>query len=136
MKRVFNAGVLLIFVFTFTLGAVSKTAQALAASGDRFRPSSPTDAGQPEDSLRTAADFEAAVAAKPVSQNEILVSRCRFAPFNNSTSFYSSFSAGVADAIVGDTTFAFADGTQCYNPQNESNIVVNMPFMTWKGGQR
>jgi hypothetical protein len=26
---------------------------------------------------------------------------------------------------VGDTTFTLVDGTQCYNPQNEQNIVVN-----------
>ena len=27
--------------------------------------------------------------------------------------------------IIGDTLSTFADGTQCYNPQNEQNIVIN-----------
>ena len=31
----------------------------------------------------------------------------------------------MTDAIVSDTTFPLAGGTHCFNPQNESNIVVN-----------
>src|SRR4029077_20502704 len=51
-------------------------------------------------------------------------SLCRRAPFT-STNLYSPLAGGNADAVVGDTTFTLVDGTQCYNPQNEQNIVIN-----------
>jgi hypothetical protein len=62
---------------------------------------------------------------QPSPSDKVFVSRCRFAPFT-STSLYAPF-AGTnnVDVVTGDTTFAFADGTTCYNPQNETNIVIN-----------
>jgi hypothetical protein len=54
----------------------------------------------------------------------VFFSLCRRAPFT-STSLYPSFPATNADAIVGDTQFTLVDGTTCYEPQNEQNIVVN-----------
>src|SRR5207302_140840 len=49
-----------------------------------------------------------------------------FSLFSDTTSLYTPFSGTqTADAIVGDTTFELAGGTTCYNPQNESNIVIN-----------
>jgi hypothetical protein len=126
MKRAvsFALVMLLSLVFALPAGGAGVT-PALAAAGDHFKPSSPTPLGPPADNLRTPADYEAAVAAHPNPNGQVLVSRCRFTPFNGNPGFYSAFSAGVSDAIVGDTTFSFADGSQCYNPQNESNIVVN-----------
>jgi hypothetical protein len=126
MKRAFQLALamLLIFVFALPVSGLSVT-QALAASGDHFKSSSPTPLGTPDDNLRTPADFEAAAAAHPNPAGQVLVSRCRFAPFSGDPSFYSPFTGGVTDAIVGDTTFALAMNTHCYNPQNESNIVVN-----------
>ena len=130
MKRAFQLGITLVMLVAFALPAAGFSSQALAATasatgGDHFKPSSPTPLGPPSDELRTPADYEAAAASHPLKNSLVLVSRCRFAPFNGSTNFYSPISGNVSDAIVGDTTFSFADGSQCYNPQNESNIVVN-----------
>jgi hypothetical protein len=126
MKRAISFALVILMFLVFALPSSSMSGtQALAAAGDHFRPSSPTPLGAADDNLRTPADFEAAVAAQPSPTGQVLVSRCRFTPFNGNTSFYSAISGGVSDAIVGDTTFSFADGTQCFNPQNESNIVVN-----------
>jgi hypothetical protein len=97
----------------------------LAAAHDRFRPSSATTAGEADDALRTPLEFEEAAAEHPDANSLILFSQCRFAPFSGNPSFYSPLAAGTSDAIVGDTTFPLAGGTHCYNPQNESNIVVN-----------
>ncbi len=126
MKRTFRfaLAILLIVVFALPASGINAT-QALAGTGDHFRPSSPTPLGVADDNLRTPADFEAAVAAHPNPAGQILVSRCRFAPFTGNLSLYSPFSGNVTDAIVSDTTFPLAGGTHCYNPQNESNIVVN-----------
>ncbi len=101
------------------------TTPTIAGSPDRFRPSSKTTAGETDDELFTPLEFETAAASHPDINSQVIFSRCRFAPFDGPASFYSPFSGGVSDAIVGDTTFAFADGTTCFNPQNESNIVVN-----------
>ena len=38
---------------------------------------------------------------------------------------YDPLAAWEHDVIVDDTDFAFADGTSCWNPQNEQNIVIN-----------
>lgn len=123
MKRTFQLALVILLILVFSLPAGS--IPALAASGDHFRPSSPTTMGASDDDLRTPAEFEAAVAAHPSPTGQILVSRCRFAPFTGNPGFYSPFTGNVSDAIVGDTTFPLAGGTFCYNPQNESNIVVN-----------
>lgn len=124
MKRTFTFGLLLLLLFTFASPATgSSGTQALAASGDHFRPSSPTPLGPPSDELKTPSDYEAAAAANPLPNGSILVSRCRFAPFTSQ--LYGSLGSSVSDAIVGDTTFQLAGNTTCYNPQNESNIVVN-----------
>ncbi len=126
MKRTFQLGlaVLLFLVLAFPAGGLS-VAPALAASVDHFRPSSPTPIGLPSDELFSPGSFEAAAAANPNPAGQIFVSRCRFAPFANTTTFYNTINGKVADAIVGDTTFQLANNTTCYNPQNESNIVVN-----------
>jgi hypothetical protein len=109
-----------------SLAVVALNAHAtLAAAGDHFRPSSATSAGASDDTLFTPLDFEQAAAENPNANSLVLYSRCRFAPFAGNPNLYKPFAAGTADAIVGDTTFAFADGSTCYNPQNESNIVVN-----------
>lgn len=102
-----------------------RTVPASAGGGDRFRPSSATKVGAADDSLFSPQEFEAALANRPNANSLILVSQCRFAPFAGNPGLYGSFGAGVSNAIVGDTTFGFADGTQCYNPQNESNVVIN-----------
>jgi hypothetical protein len=126
MKKAVSFALILLMFLVFALPySGSAGTQALAAAGDHFKPSSPTPLGPADDNLRTPADFEAAAAAAPLPTGQVLVSRCRFAPFNGNPNFYAPFSAGVSDAIVADTQFAYADGTQCYNPQNESNIVVN-----------
>ena len=95
-------------------------------SGNHFRSSTPDPLAGGDEGLRTPADFEAALASRPDANAKVFVSRCRFAPFSNSTNLYTSFAGTqTSDAIVGDTQFFFADGTHCFNPQNESNIVVN-----------
>ncbi len=72
--------------------------------------------------LRTPLQFEEEAAQGPGVGSQILFSRCRF---DLATKVYPAFGAHEHDAIVGDTTFGFADGTSCYNPQNEQNIVIN-----------
>lgn len=99
------------------------TAQA-AGPGDHFKALGPDKSQAADDSLFFPNDFEAAVAAHPDPNALVLFSLCRRPPFN-SISLYAALSGGNVDAIVGDTTFPLVDGTQCYNPQNEQNIVVN-----------
>jgi hypothetical protein len=102
------------------------TSSAAFAASNRFKNSAPDPLASNDDGLRTPADFEAALASRPNANDEVFVSRCRFAPFSTSLNVYSSFAGtNQADAIVGDTTFPLANNTICYNPQNESNIVVN-----------
>ena len=95
------------------------------AAGDHFKALGP-DKGQAnrDDSLFYPNDFEAAVAAHPDPNSLVFLSLCRRAPFT-STTLYSALSGGNVDAVVWDTTFVLVDGTQCYNPQNEQNIVIN-----------
>ena len=114
--------VLILVVLIMGLG----TQMAMSKAVDRFKPSSPSvSTGDDDDNLKTPLDFEERVAETPLINSLILVSRCRFSPFNGSVNFYSALASPVADAIVNDTLFSFADNTQCYNPQNEHNIVVN-----------
>jgi hypothetical protein len=106
------------------LAALFQVTQA-APPVDRFKPLGP-DKGQAEtdDSLFSPADFEAAAASHPDRNGLVFFSLCRRAPFT-STTLYAPFSGVNANAIVNDTTFTLVDGTQCYNPQNEQNIVIN-----------
>ena len=102
------------------------TFAAAAGSENRFKNSAPDPLASSDDGLFTPAQFEAAMAARPDPSGRFFVSRCRFAPFSSSTTLYAPFAGTqTADAIAGDTKFFFADGTSCYNPQNESNIVIN-----------
>lgn len=98
---------------------------AAQAAGDHFKALGPNK-GQAasDDSLFYPNDFEAAVAARPDPNALVLFSLCRRAPFTSSA-LYAPLSGGNVDAVVGDTTFALVDGTQCYNPQNEQNIAIN-----------
>src|SRR5215472_8786147 len=98
---------------------------AAQAAGDHFKALGPNK-GQAasDDSLFYPNDYEAAVAAHPDPNGLVFFSLCRRAPFNSSA-LYAPLTGGNADAVVGDTTFALVDGTQCYNPQNEQNIVIN-----------
>ncbi len=120
MKKLFGI-VLVVSVF-----AVVFAFTAAADSGNRFKNSAPNPLASNDDGLFTPEQFEAAMAARPDPSGKIFVSRCRFAPFSTSTTLYAPFAGTqTADAIVGDTTFPLANGTKCYNPQNESNIVIN-----------
>ena len=104
-----------------TIGAVPP---ALAGQGgSHFKALGPDKAQGNDDSLFYPNDFEAAVAGHP-DKGLVFFSLCRRAPFN-STSLYAPLAAGNVDAIVADTLFTLADGTQCYEPQNEQNITVN-----------
>src|SRR5215472_7426743 len=116
-----NRRSILVFAVLAPFCQVGHAAQPL----DRFKPLGP-DKGQAgtDDSLFSPADFEAAAASHPDSNGLVFFSLCRRAPFT-STTLYSPFTAANADAIVNDTTFTLVDGTQCYNPQNEQNIVIN-----------
>ena len=75
MKRTFQfaLAILLIVIFALPASGIHAT-QVQAASGDHFRPSSPTPLGVSDDNLRTPADFEAAAAAHPNPAGQILVS--------------------------------------------------------------
>src|SRR5215467_15715982 len=104
--------------------AVGGASPAAAAARDRFKATIP-DGGQGEaGELRTPPQFEEAAADHPTTFSQALFSRCRRAPFT-SVGVYNPLTAPEHDAIVGDTAFGFADGTSCYNPQNEQNIVIN-----------
>jgi hypothetical protein len=106
----------------FALALVS--AGSANAAGSHFKALGPNKAQGGDDALFFPNDFEAAVASQPQPNSLTFFSLCRRAPFD-STSLYSPFPASNADAIVGDTTFELVDGTFCYNPQNEQNIVIN-----------
>src|SRR5215467_13823104 len=126
LRHASRAGIslLLFAVALFVLRLNSFSAQN--ASSNHFRSSTPNPLVGGDDGLRTPLDFEAAMASRPDANAKVFVSRCRFAPFSSSTSLYTPFAGTqTSDAIVGDTQFFFADGTHCFNPQNEANIVVN-----------
>jgi len=103
--------------------AVSVRAQA-APQADHFKALGPDKSQAREDSLFFPNDFEAATASHPDPNSLTFFSLCRRAPFT-STTLYSPISGANVDAIVDDTLFTLVDGTQCYNPQNEQNIVIN-----------
>ena len=101
----------------------TQTAQA-AQPVDHFKAGGPDRARGGDDALFYPNDFEAAVTGQPDPNRLVFFSLCRRAPFDT-TSLYSPFGSGNADAIVNDTTFVLIDGTTCYEPQNEQNIVIN-----------
>ena len=103
--------------------ALSQVAQA-APPTDHFKAAGPDKGQASDDALFFPLDYEAAVAGLPDPNGLVLFSLCRRAPFD-STGLYAPFSGGNADAIVNDTTFTLIDGKQCYEPQNEQNIVIN-----------
>ena len=108
-----------IFALLLTLGS------SHALAGDHFKALGPDKAqANRDDSLFYPNDFEAAVAARPDPNSLVFLSLCRRAPFT-STTLYPALSGGNVDAVVGDTTFVLVDGTQCGEPQNEQNIVIN-----------
>jgi hypothetical protein len=104
--------------------AIAQLAQA-APPLDRFKALGPDKGtGVSDDSLFFPQDYEAVVASRPLPNNLVFFSLCRRPPFT-STTLYSPFSGSNVDTIVNDTQFTLVDGTQCYNPQNEQNIVIN-----------
>lgn len=105
------------------LVAFSGVAQA-APPLSHFKALGPDKAQGNDDALFFPTDFEAVAASRPDANGLVLFSLCRRAPFT-SPGLYSPFSGANTDAIVGDTTFTLADGTKCYEPQNEQNIVIN-----------
>ena len=115
----------IVLAFFATASLALASADLAAAAGDHFKALGP-DKGtrQSDDSLFWPAAFEAAAASHPDANRLVFFSRCRRAPFTSST-LYAPFDSSNVDAIVGDTTFTLADGTTCYEPQNEQNIVIN-----------
>ena len=114
-----------VLAFLATASLALASGDLAAATGDHFKPLGPNKAtGRSDDALFWPADFEAAAASHPDANRLVFFSRCRRAPFT-STTLYTPFGSGNADAIVGDTTFTLVDGTTCYEPQNEQNIVIN-----------
>jgi len=105
---------------SFALSSSAWAAQPLS----HFKALGPDKAQGGDDSLFFPNDFEAAAASHPDADGLVFFSRCRRAPFT-STTLYTPIAGVNTDAIVGDTTFALADGTTCYEPQNEQNIVIN-----------
>lgn len=118
------------------LGAAAATAGA--AGENRFRPSGLDGVGSPTPVKKprwTVQDFEDVAAAHPVAgalighpgpNAFVLFSQCRAMTASN----YAALVSGEADAVAGDTPFAFGAALpglaqQCFNPQNEHNIVVN-----------
>src|SRR5438105_4540044 len=111
-----------LFVLLLVLGVPNP---GLAAGGTtHFKALGPDKSQASQDSLFYPNDFEAAVAGHPDPNGLVFFSLCRRAPFTSGT-LYSPLSAGNADAVVGDTTFTLVDGTHCYEPQNEQNIVIS-----------
>ena len=115
--------------FLFAAGAL---AAAIAGAGvaqaaqplSHFKALGPDKGQANEDALFFPNDFEAVAASRPDQDRLVFFSLCRRAPFT-STTLYAPIGGANTDAIVGDTTFQLADGTRCYEPQNEQNIVIN-----------
>ena len=111
------------------LGSTAIGSTALAAGGghDRFQASASDTTGESGEiaEMHDLQHFDEDAAAHPVKGTLGLFSQCRFAPFNGQTNIYPALAANEHDVIIGDTLSTFADGTQCYNPQNEQNIVIN-----------
>ena len=94
------------------------------AAGNRFKATAPDSESGEGNELRTPLQFEEEALNNPLAGAQVLFSRCRRAPFNGVNPF-GAFGAKEHDAIKDDTEFTFADGSTCYNPQNEQNIVIN-----------
>jgi hypothetical protein len=117
----------IVFVLAL-LGSTTIGSTALASGGgDRFRPSASDDGGEAGElaEMHDLNHFDEDATAHPVTGTLGLFSQCRFAPFNGETNIYPALAANEHDVIIGDTLNTFADGTQCYNPQNEQNLVIN-----------
>ena len=127
VRRAIRCSHRLAFVASAAFVAASLVAGASAAApgGNRFKASGPDMGAGEASELRTPLEFEEEAADNPQAGARILFSRCRLSPFAGNTGLYSPLGGQEHDAIVGDTTFAFADGSTCYNPQNEQNIVIN-----------
>lgn len=111
-------------VIALVVGALPFASANGANRHREFLPVSPfLDEGASEE-LVTPQDFERSAAENPVSGSQVLFSRCRKAPFNNDSGFYPSL-VGEADTIEDDIALTYADGSQCFNPQNEQNIAVD-----------
>ena len=95
---------------------------AASAAGNRFKATAPDTGDNEAGELRTPLQFEEEALNHPLVGAQALFSRCRRPATLGS---YAALAAPEHDAIVGDTLFAFVDGSTCYNPQNEQNIVVN-----------
>ena len=114
-----------VFAAALALIAASGSAVSAAQLLDHFKAIGPDKSqANTDDSLFTPNQYEAAVTGRPDSNGLTFFSLCRRAPWNSSSA-YGPFAANNADTIVGDTTFPLVDGSQCYNPQNEQNIVIN-----------
>ncbi|MEO8468234.1 MAG: sialidase family protein [Chloroflexota bacterium] len=110
------------------IGSTVFSASSLAASGgkDRFHASASDEGeGAEASELHDLQHFDEVAEANPVVGAAALFSQCRFTPFNGATNIYPGLAANEHDVIKGDTLSTFADGTQCYNPQNEQNLVIN-----------
>src|SRR5437588_12799440 len=124
-RRIWNMRKSMSIILSVLLLAIGFCHLAQASGpADRFKALGPDKSQATKASLFYPNDFEAAAARHPDPNGLVFFSLCRRAPFT-STTLYSPFSSGNVDAIVGDTTFPLVDGTQCYEPQNEQNIVVN-----------
>src|SRR5215472_6690399 len=106
------------------VGAMALSPIAQAQPGDHFKALGPDKSQGLDDSLFFPNDFEAAVASHPDPNALTFFSLCRRSPFTSITLF-SAFTSANTDAIVNDELFTLVDGTQCYQPQNEQNIVIN-----------
>lgn len=113
------------FARPLAIAATLVLAATAHAGGNRFKASGPDMGAGEASELRTPLQFEEEALNNPLAGSQVLFSRCRFAPFSGAAPLYLPLAGAERDAIVGDTQFAFADGTTCYNPQNEQNIVVN-----------
>ncbi len=125
LRFLVGIGVLTFAIPFASLGPSSYMQVVRAAQpANHFKALGPDKAQANDDSLFFPNEFEAVAASHPDPNGLTFFSLCRRAPFT-STSFYATFSSANVDAIVGDTLFTLVDGTQCYEPQNEQNIVIN-----------
>jgi len=119
-----NGTVVAALGLAFALLAVTNPPRVLAAN-DRFRATIPDGGAGEAGELRTPLQFEQQATNHPQSGTQSLFSRCRRPPFSGTVGLYDPIASPEFDAIVNDTAFSFADGSSCYNPQNEQNIVIN-----------
>jgi len=109
----FGASLMMSMVVAAPVGA--------AGPKDRFQPSLAFVGPEGGQEPWTPQEWEAIAAERPVTGDLAYFSRCRRAPFQGS----NPYAAFTGNAINGDTFFSYADGSTCYNPQNEQNIVIN-----------